>query len=252
MGKIRVLITIKTYPTPSSSYREIVCTAGVKEDGTWIRLFPIDYRFRDYSQWYKKYQWIEVEAEKNLKDPRPESFRPIGDIKILGEPLGTRDNWAKRKKYVLLKSTKTMCWLQKQSQRNISLSIIKPKTVIDFYWQKFSNNWSEKQIIALDKIGLFDKNIPSPLEKIPYRFSYHFICDEPDCHGHRMMIEDWEIMELYRNMRERYGEQDGLLKVREKFFNQICSAKRDTYFFVGTILQYGTWIILGTFWPPKI
>ena len=106
MDKIRLLITVKTYPTPSTRYREIVCTAGVKEDGSWVRLYPINYRFKDYSQWYKKYQWIEVEVEKNFRDPRPESFRPVSDIKILGKPLGTENNWAERKKICLSQRNK--------------------------------------------------------------------------------------------------------------------------------------------------
>lgn len=251
MDKIKLLITVKTYPTPSKRHREIVCTAGIKEDGSWIRLYPIDYRFRDYSQWYKKYQWIEVEAIKNPDDPRPESFSPQGEIKILGKPIGTEENWAERKKYVLSNGVKTMCWLQKQLQKDISLSIVKPKKVIDFTWKKTTENWSNQQIYALNQIGLFDNNKPALLEKIPYEFSYQFICEEPNCNGHKMMIEDWEVMELYRRMKEKHGESQGLEKVKGKFLNQICSPEKDIHFFVGTVLQFGTWIIIGTFWPPK-
>jgi len=98
---------------------------------------------------------------------------------------------------------------------------------------------------------LFDKNKPALLEKIPYKFSYQFTCEEPNCNGHKMMTENWEVMELYRKMKEQYGESQGLEKVKEKFLNQICSPERDTHFFVGTVLQHGTWIIIGTFWPPK-
>jgi len=45
-------------------------------------LYPINYRDRDYGQWYKKYQWIEVDIEKNKKDPRPESYRPKSEIRV--------------------------------------------------------------------------------------------------------------------------------------------------------------------------
>ena len=252
MDTIKLLITVKTYPTPSKKYREIVCTAGVKEDGSWIRLYPIDYRFRDYAQQYGKYQWIEVKVDKAKRDPRPESYSPVSDIKILGKPIGTKHNWDERKKYILPNGTKTMCWLQKQSQKDISLAIIKPKEVNDFIWERTTDKWSNKQINTLNRIGLFDKNRPALLEKIPYKFSYQFTCEEPNCNGHTMMIEDWEVMALYRKMREIYGEIHGLEKVKEKFLNQVCSPTRDTYFFVGTVLQYGKWIIIGTFWPPKI
>lgn len=36
MPKERILITVKTYPTLSRTYGETVCTAGVREDGSWI------------------------------------------------------------------------------------------------------------------------------------------------------------------------------------------------------------------------
>ena len=37
----RIFILVKTYPTASKRYRETVCTAGIQEDGTWIRLYPV-------------------------------------------------------------------------------------------------------------------------------------------------------------------------------------------------------------------
>jgi hypothetical protein len=35
MPNTKILITVKTYPTLSEKYDELVCTAGFKEDGTW-------------------------------------------------------------------------------------------------------------------------------------------------------------------------------------------------------------------------
>lgn len=55
----RILITVKTYPTLSKKYGETVCTAGVREDGTWVRLYPIPFRRLDQEQQFKKYDWIE-------------------------------------------------------------------------------------------------------------------------------------------------------------------------------------------------
>ncbi|MBL8817012.1 MAG: hypothetical protein JNL58_13370 [Planctomyces sp.] len=60
---IRVLILVKTYPLPSRGYQELVCTAGITEAGEWVRLYPIDYRYRPADQQFDKYQWIEVELE---------------------------------------------------------------------------------------------------------------------------------------------------------------------------------------------
>ncbi len=73
MAKERILITVKTYPTLSSKYDELVCTAGLREDGSWVRIYPIPFRKLDYDSRYAKYQWIELNLVKNTSDPRPET-----------------------------------------------------------------------------------------------------------------------------------------------------------------------------------
>ena len=97
--KIRVLITVKTYPIPSKTYDELVCTAGVTEDMEFIRLYPINFRELPFEQQYRKYQWIEVEVEKHKgRDTRKESYRPVGDsIRLIGEPIPThKGDWSDR------------------------------------------------------------------------------------------------------------------------------------------------------------
>lgn len=87
MAKTRVLITVKTYPTISGKYDELVCTAGFREDGTWVRIYPVSFRKKAYDQQYRKYDWIEIDLDKNTGDFRPESFRPHSldaEIEIVG------------------------------------------------------------------------------------------------------------------------------------------------------------------------
>ena len=66
MERKKVYITVKTYPTLSEKYDELVCTAGICEDGSWIRLYPLPFRKLEYEQKYKKWQWIEVDVERRL------------------------------------------------------------------------------------------------------------------------------------------------------------------------------------------
>lgn len=61
---MKVLVTVKTYPTISVKYDELVCTAGFREDGSWIRIYPIPFRKKTYEERYRKYDWIEIELEK--------------------------------------------------------------------------------------------------------------------------------------------------------------------------------------------
>ena len=46
-------------------------------------------------------------------------------------------------------------------------------------------------------------------------------------------------------------EQAAIDSVRQKFFGEICGEDKDTRFFMGTRHPLNTWLILGTFWPPK-
>jgi hypothetical protein len=46
----RVLIVVKTYPTPAHKGVEVSCTAGVTREGEWIRLFPVPFRFLEQEQ----------------------------------------------------------------------------------------------------------------------------------------------------------------------------------------------------------
>jgi hypothetical protein len=251
--KRKVLITVKTYPIPSQTYQETVCTAGVLEDGSFIRLYPVDFRYMPYFQRYRKYQWIEVDIKKHERDPRKESYRPkLDSICPIGNPLSTRGNWAERKKYVLAKGTKTLEQLNdlKSSDRT-SLGIVKPKKIEDLIVEPDCSQWPPKQQAVFNQKRLFGPR-QRPLEKIPFKFSYRFSCDDGTCTGHKMMIADWELGELYRNMRDKYHDSDqAAKKVRQKFLDEMCNCGKDTHFFVGTTLDYGAWIVLGVFWPKK-
>lgn len=65
MPRKNVLITVTTYPLPSRSYDELVCTAGILEDGTWIRIYPVPFKFlsglrADGIMGTYKFTWIEL------------------------------------------------------------------------------------------------------------------------------------------------------------------------------------------------
>jgi len=96
--KRKIFITVKTYPTLSKKYDELVCTAGILDDGSWARIYPLPFRKLDYDNRYKKYQWMEIPLQKNTGDTRPESYRvgDISQIKLIGEPVGTEKGWKER------------------------------------------------------------------------------------------------------------------------------------------------------------
>ena len=40
----RLLLAVKAYPERSRKHGDVVCTAGITEEGEWIRLYPIDFQ----------------------------------------------------------------------------------------------------------------------------------------------------------------------------------------------------------------
>lgn len=258
VSRLRVLITVKTYPIPSAKYDELVCTAGVSETGDFIRLYPIRFRDLPFSQQYRKYQWIEVDAEKHTgRDTRKESYRPREDtLRIVGERIGTNDNWAERAKYALAKRAQSMEALYEQQKHdNTSLGVIRPREILDLEISADADDWKPQFKDALRQQRLWDDRTAThePPRKVPWKFHYRFRCDDSRCKGnHRMMIEDWEAGALYWNCVDKGDSPDeAAAKVKQKFLGQMCAPAIDTHFFVGTILGHGTWVIIGIFWPRK-
>jgi len=248
----KVLISIKTYPNPSMQYQETVCTAGVTDKGEWIRLYPITFRYLPYDKQFKKYHWIEVDVKKHNQDIRPESFRPnLDSIKVINE-CSTKNKWLERKKILLPLSKSSLEEInQLYDKYKISLGMFKPKEILDFYWNKTEDKWSNKHEAVLSQLCLFG-NRPKQLEKVPYDFRYKFRCDDSSCKGnHDLRIIDWEIFQAYRDWRNKYESNTLLDKIKEKWLNYLWAPNRDSYFIVGSRHPYPTFMILGVFWPPK-
>jgi len=95
-----VLITVMTYPHPSRGYQELVCTAGITRSLEWVRLYPVDYRYRAQHQQFHKYQWINagLAGRGAGNGNRAESRRPdLDSIRVPGRPLSVNDGWRERR-----------------------------------------------------------------------------------------------------------------------------------------------------------
>lgn len=267
MALTKVLIAVKTYPTLSSKYDELVCTAGFLEDGSWIRVYPIPFRKLDYDKQYSKYDWIEFDLEKNNSDFRSESHKPksIETAFNITDHLGTEDSWRLRKEIVLKNVHTNMTELiaqAKDTTKYTSLAVFKPKEILDFKIEKVDREWDKKKLDTLkakaQQLNLF-QNADNPFEvvqKLPYKFSYKFISD--DDIERTMMIEDWEIGQLYWNCLKRHEDDEAKAceDVKKKYFDDFAKTK-DLYLFLGTTREFhlmapNPFIIIGTFHPKKI
>lgn len=268
MALTKVLISVKTYPTLSERYDELVCTAGFLEDGSWIRIYPIPFRKLKMDSKYQKWQWIEIDLTKNTKDFRKESYRPTNidnEIKVL-DKVGTEGKWMYRKNVVLRNVHYNMDELiaeAKNPQIGTSLAVFKPKEVLDFVWEECEREWDSRKLEAVyanqAQQSLFSdleetKRIFRIAKKLPYEFSYKFTSE--DGKVRKLMIEDWELGMLYWNCLESSNgdEQLACQKVKQKYFDEMCH-KKDIHFFLGTTKKFhnvgpNPFIIIGTFYPP--
>lgn len=260
MENLKVLITVKTYPIPSAKYDELVCTAGVKPDGSFVRLYPVNFRDLDFKKQYRKYQWIEIDAEKHGRsDVRKESYRPDCDtMRIVGEPIATkRGDWSERARFALAKKSRSLEELWEQQKRdNTSLGVFKPKKVHDLVIKPATPDWKSSFKAELKQQRLWEERGRSlqPLRKVPFKFQYLFECDDSRCRkNHGIMIEDWEVGALYWKLRDKGANPaEAAAKVKAKFLDDLCGEDKDTYFFVGAMLSHlNAWLILGVF-RPKI
>jgi len=249
--KKRVLVTVKTYPTPASKGAEVSCTAGITDDRKWIRLFPIPFRFMGGDRQFSKYQWIEVAAKKSA-DPRKESFEvDIDTLKIVSDLLSTKYAWKARKEIILPLQVTSLCYLQRtRKQTGNTLGLFKPKTIHKFVIEPDTPDWTPAEREKLLQFSLYDEHPLKPLEKIPYKFSYRFTCEEPDCNGHELVCVDWELGQAYRQWKQKYGDKWEWAIISRFETDMILRYK--TYFFVGTVHGHpSAWIIIGLFYPPR-
>ena len=261
----RILVTVKAYPTLSTKYGETVCTAGVREDGSWIRMYPVPFRRLEEAGQYRKFDWLECRVVRHSSDPRPESFRPIdfAELKPIGH-VATKDQWKERRRIILqpghvYDQLDTVIDAAKNDGR--SLCVFKPTQVLGLIREPTESNWNpttlKRMLEKQAQSEMFEDNSWrenfTAIPKLPYKFSYRF----KDVVGteSKLQILDWEIGALYWNcLRSANGDEDlAWHKVRQKYLDSFLNC--DLHFFLGTTQRWHSvapnpWVIIGVFPIP--
>ncbi len=256
-----VLITVKTYPTPSQDHVETVCVAGVRidtETPSWVRLYPIPFRALGETEQFKKYQLVKVKIKKRgSKDPRPESYAPKLDTLELGSVIDSSSNWKKRKDLLhpVIGATST-CELidinrrTPMSQPAPSLGLV--KAAVSKIESIPFRDWTEKQREKAERAAqgdLFSAPL-SLLAPFPYRVRVHYKCSSENCTGHKQEILDWELGAAGYRWQRQYSDPEQ--RILDKWKQLLSNAEKDVHLFVGNQHQYRqSFSILGI-WYPKL
>jgi len=264
MAKERILITVKTYPTLSRKYGETVCTAGVRADGSWVRMYPVPFRRLDEAEQYRKFDWLECELIRSRSDPRPETRHPA-DMKQLTPVghMGTESNWRERRELLLKKATvhtRLQALIDGAKANTLSLAVFKPVKVTDFVWEEEAREWDASKLAEMrnrtNQGELFAeetwRRAFQVIPKLPYSFSYRFA--DADGRESELQVLDWEAGALFWNCLRRHGDEATALEnLRAKYLDQF--SRTDLHFFLGTTQQFhfvapNPWVIIGVFPIP--
>lgn len=257
----RILILAKTYPSPSAQYMETSCVAGISQDGSMRRLFPVPFRMVEQGQQFKKWQWIDVRVEKANKDHRLESHKLWVDTITCNEVIQPKKEWSDRWQW--LDKIPTFASIDAidtaRVQEGLSIALLRPKKLLGLEITKARNaDWTEeeKEKLVREQMqeDLFSdvdaKRQVKELRKVPFDFYYRYACDTPDGEKeHRHKIVDWEAGALYWNCRESHGV-GWEAPFRAKLEGQLGT--KDLMFLMGNQHRFqDQWLIISLVYPPK-
>ncbi len=233
----KVLVLVRATPEESRKHDHLVCVAGINEMNQWRRLYPFRFSYGSGLIDFRKKDTIEVDLVNPDNDRRRESRKVIHHQNL----NSSLSNDGVRERILPLVSS-----IEKLSEENASLGVIKPELQgID---------------VTVNSTGIYDEQTYFSIAgdylerrervKMPVELRYRFRCsDEPECKGHNIILIDWELNELARNVMRREKDLKVIeAKIRTRFFDFMKT--RDLYFFMGTHFRFGSWLIIGIFYPP--
>jgi hypothetical protein len=261
--EMEVVVLVKAAPVLTRDLEETMCVAGARlgEDAPqWIRLHPVPFRDLDEEQRFAKYQRVALSVRRPKADRRPESWSPVPNTLMLHETMTTNDQWARRRHLVGQLFEAPMCDLVEANRSGSgpgtpSLAVVRPiePPVLEITERdpEQLKEWRRRADGVAARTSLFDEpeGRKPEFEVVPWRFRYRYRCSAPNCPTHHQTIVDWEVLALWRRVRNRPNWQD---LMRRKFEIQLW-AGRDTVLFVGNQEQRpASFLVLGTFWPPDV
>lgn len=236
----RILVTVRTYPTPSTGNRETVCTGGITIDGEWRRLYPVPLRYLPAEQRFRTWDVIGVDVKPPVADSRPESRRPHLPSLCVVDRL---EKWAAKCEWVQRTCFPSMKALIGAGR---SLGPVSVQEVVDLKARKVDVEWDPRRQAKLNQMMLFDQ--PKSLEKMPLEF--RFVWHDLDGQQHESLVISWEMAETWRKYRRRYT--DPLQQMKEKFLADCFGPKRLPAFFMGNHSRFRkTFMVCGWFIPPR-
>lgn len=256
-SSLRVLIWGKTYPELSSKHAETVCTGAVDALGRPVRLYPVPLRYLDGPQRYRLYDVVEVHADRNPRDNRPESYRIVPDsLSIVGHVPPDGQEWAGRREWIFRDTSWHFDSIDALDAARLrdhtSMGLLRPGAIERVYLRakpagarrEFAEKWesvTSQQDLFLPEY----KALAFLTHEIRIVWRCATACARCGARPHDMMVLDWGLLELAR----RDGDWE---QARKKLETISTLAEYDFRLFIGNFfLHQQTWGVIGLWYPKR-
>lgn len=253
----RILVTVKTYPNPSSAHDETVCVAGIDlSTGEFIRLYPVRFRHLPFASQFKKWDIVEIDVRHKSSDARGDTWSPLSEDYAVVEHVGTGSgrppDWAERRTLVSpwVSTVEALEPLALAKER--SLGVVRVHGEARLRAIPDPGDWTAQQRQVVERRQLFGPS-RRPLERVPWKFQYEFKCSD-SCAGHAFQVFDWEAYALYRGqLASQHDPKAAAHDVEHQYNVRLGTANHDVHLFVGThYLRQAQFSAIGVFYPPRI
>jgi hypothetical protein len=241
----RVLVLCRAIPEESTKYGTVVCCAGLTDSGEFRRLYPVPFHpvRRGGGSPFRKKQWITARLmPPDARDKRSES-RKIDMKSIVAGDKVDDEEVRKRIQPVLSNSIGEIVG------KGATLGFLRPQ-LIDYEFRIVKDPTMPEQL-KFDPDGQL---AAGTTVRLPQESKYKFQCRDPascECaySPHDMIIRDWEVNELFRNVSENTPPDYIEGKMRNRMFGSMLA--RDLYFMMGTHSIYKNWLLVSLLYLRK-
>ena len=188
-----------------------------RASGVLLRLTPFPWKGNDTDPPVQKWAWLQVTTLPDARDPRPETMSVDGEIFATGY-VDAKDAWRLR-------------W--------------------PFVRPHLRGSLESLQALARERVATAGFVHPADGDVVQLPLRYRFRCASDDCREtHELPILDWELQEMARKSRERFGQQ-WATRFRESWGAGLFE-RYDVHLLLSSYAQSPTkFYVAGLFYPPR-
>ena len=189
-----------------------------RESGRLLRLSPFPGKGNDTDPPIAKWGWLKTATVADARDPRPETVAVDGEVRMTAY-VDAKDAWRLR-------------W--------------------PFVRPHLRGSFESLQELARQRVATagFVRPADGDIVQLPLR--YRFSCASDECSTtHELPILDWEVQEMARLSRERFGQQ-WATRFRATW-GQGLIEKYDVHLLLSSYAQAPSrFYVAGLFYPPRV